>query len=99
MTLKQRYKLNKMIYATKYEYIDEETSMYYKAYIKIFNNWAHIVDGMNKDTLYSVYPTMKKLHWKNVITYLQTYIKSDILYGIEIANTYGADVVKLLLEY
>ena len=42
---------------------------------------------------------MRKLFRKNVITYLQTYIKSDILYGIEIANTYGADVVKLLLEY
>ena len=40
-----------------------------------------------------------KVFSKNVITYLQTYIKSDILYGIEIANTYGADVIKLLLEY
>lgn len=99
MTLKQRYKLNKIIYTTKFVFIDEETSMYYKAYIRIFNNWADIVDGMNQATLSSVYPTMKKLYRKNVITYLQTYIKSDILYGIEIANTYGADVVKLLLEY
>ena len=60
---------------------------------------TYIVDGMNKDTLSCVYPTMRKLFRKNVITYLQTYIKSDILYGIEIANTYGADVIKLLLEY
>ena len=99
MTLKQRYKLNKMIYTTKYVCIDKETFMYYKAYIKIFNSWADIVDGMNQDTLSCVYPSMKKLCRKNVITYLQIYIKSDILYSIEIANTYGADVVKLLLEY
>lgn len=99
MTLKQRYKLNKLIYTAKFVYIDKEIFMYYKAYIKIFNNWAHIVDGMNQDTLSCVYPKMRKLLIKNVITYLQTYIKSDILYGIEIANTYGADVVKLLLDY
>ena len=99
MTIKQRYKLNKMIYFKNVKNIDSDTLLYYKAYIRIFNNWADIVDGMNKDTLYCVYPTMKKLFRKNVITYLQTYIKSDILYCIEIANTYGADVVKLLLEY
>lgn len=99
MTLKQRYNLNKAIYTTKPVCLDEQTALYYKAYIKIFNNWAHIVDGMNQDTLSCVYPKMKKLLIKNVITYLQTYIKSDILYGIEIANTYGADVVKLLLDY
>ena len=99
MVLKQRYYLNKAIYTSKYGRLDNETLLYYKAYIKIFDNWSHIVDGMNKDTLSCVYPTMKKLRRKNVITYLQTYIKSDILYGIEIANKYGADVVKLLLEY
>lgn len=99
MTLNQRYKLNKMIYSKKPINIDRETLVYYKAYIIIFSNWAHIVDGMNRTTLYSVYPSMRKLFIKNVITYLQTYIKSDIIYGIEIANTYGADVVKLLLEY
>lgn len=99
MTIKQRYNLNKMIYTTKFVKIDKETLLYYKAYIRIFNNWADIVDGMNKDTLSCVYPTMRKLFRKNVITYLQTYIRSDIIYGIEIANTYGADVIKLLLEY
>ena len=99
MTLKQRRNLNKMIYTTKYVRLDKQTLLYYKAYIRIFNNWADIVDGMNQATLYCVYPAMRKLLRKNVITYLQTYIKSDILYGIEIANTYGADVVKLLLEY
>ena len=75
MTIKQRYNLNKMIYTTKFVQIDKETLMYYKAYIRIFNNWADIVDGMNKDTLSCVYPTMRKLFRKNVITYLQTYIK------------------------
>lgn len=99
MTIKQRYNLNKMIYTNKYAYVDKETFMYYKAYIRIFNNWGDIVDGMNPYTLSCVYPSMRKLHRKNVITYLQTYIKSDIVYGIEIANTYGADVVKLLLDY
>ena len=99
MTLKQRYKLNKAIYSTKYVCLDEQTTLYYKAYITIANNWSHIVDGMNTTTLSCVFPTMRKLFIKNKITYLQTYIKSDILYGIEIANTYGADVVKLLLDY
>ena len=99
MKIKQRYNLNKLINMSKHVNYDYETLMYYKSYIRIFNNWTDIVDGMNKDTLTCVYPTMKKLLRKNVITYLQTYIKSDILYGIEIANTYGADVVKLLLEY
>ena len=75
MTIKQRYNLNKMIYTTKFVQIDKETLLYYKAYIRIFNNWADIVDGMNKDTLSCVYPTMRKLFRKNVITYLQTYIK------------------------
>ena len=99
MTIKQRYNLNKLIHMAKHVNYDYETLMYYKSYIKIFNNWSDIVDGMNKDTLSCVYPTIRKLFRKNVITYLQTYIKSDILYGIEIANTYGADVIKLLLEY
>lgn len=99
MTIKQRYNLNKLINMSKHVNYDYETLMYYKAYSKIFNNWSDIVDGMNKGTLSCVYPTMRKLFRKNVITYLQTYIKSDILYGIEIANTYGADVIKLLLEY
>ena len=99
MTLKQRYNLNKMIYTEKYIRLDKQTLLYYKAYITIFNNWADIVDSMNQNTLSCVYQSMRKLYRKNVITYLQTYIKSDILYGIEIANTYGADVVKLLLEY
>lgn len=99
MTIKQRYFLNKMIYNTKLVISDKETLLYYKAYIKIFNNWGDIVDGMNQDTLSCVYPSMRKLFRKNIITYLQTYIKSDILYGIEIANTYGVDVIKLLLEY
>ena len=99
MTIKQRYNLNKLIHMAKHVNYDYETLMYYKSYIKIFNNWSDIVDGMNNDTLSCVYPTMRKLFRKNVITYLQTYIKSDILYGIEIANTYGADVIKLLLEY
>lgn len=99
MTIKQRYNLNKLINMSKHVNYDYETLMYYKTYIRIFNNWSDIVDGMNKDTLYCVYPTMRKLFRKNVISYLQTYIKSDILYGIEIANTYGADVIKLLLEY
>ena len=99
MTIKQRYNLNKMIYTSKLVKIDKETLLYYKAYIRIFNNWTDIVDGMNKDILYCVYPDMRKLFRKNVITYFQTYIKRDILYGIEIANTYGADVIKLLLEY
>ena len=99
MTIKQRYNLNKMIYNTKLVISDKETLLYYKAYIKIFNNWDDIVDGMNQDTLCCVYPSMRKLLRKNIITYLQTYIKSDILYGIEIANTYGVDVIKLLLEY
>lgn len=99
MTLKQRYNLNKAIYTTKPVCLDEQTALYYKAYIKIFNNWSDIVDGMNTTTLSCVFPIMKKLFRKNAITYLQTYIKSDIVYGIEIANTYGADVVKLLLDY
>lgn len=99
MTIKQRYKLNKMIYFKKCKNIDNDTLVYYKAYITIFNNWANIVDGMDTITLYSIYPSMKKLFRKNVITYLQTYIKSDILYCIEIANTYGAGVIKLLFEY
>ena len=99
MTIKQRYNLNKLINMSKHVNYDYETLMYYKTYIRIFNNWSDIVDGMNKDTLSCVYPTMRKLYRKNVITYLQTYIKSDILYGIEIANTYGEDVLKLLLEY
>ena len=99
MTIKQRYNLNKLINMSKHVNYDYETLMYYKTYIRIFNNWSDIVDGMNKDTLSCVYPTMRKLYRKNVITYLQTYIKSDILYGIKIANTYGADVIKLLLEY
>lgn len=99
MTLKQRYNLNKLINMSKHVNYDYETLMYYKSYIRIFNNWSDIVDGMNTDTLSCVYPTMRKLFRKNVITYLQTYIKSDILYGIEIANTYGADVIKLILEY
>lgn len=99
MTIKQRYNLNKLINMSKHVNYDYETLMYYKSYIRIFNNWADIVDGMNKETLSCVYPTMRKLFRKNVITYLQTYIKSDILYGIEIVNTYGADVIKLLLEY
>lgn len=99
MTIKQRYNLNKLINMSKHVNYDYETLMYYKSYIRIFNNWTDIVDGMNKDTLSCVYPSMRKLFRKNVIKYLQTYIKSDILYGIEIANTYGADVVKLLLEY
>lgn len=99
MTIKQRYNLNKLINISKHVNYDYETLIYYKTYIRIFNNWSDIVDGMNKDTLSCVYPSMKKLFRKNVITYLQTYIKSDILYGIEIANTYGADVIKLLLEY
>lgn len=68
MTIKQRYNLNKMIYTTKYVKIDKETLLYYKSYIRIFNNWSDIVDGMNKDTLYCVYPTMRKLFRKNVIT-------------------------------
>ena len=72
MTIKQRYNLNKMIYTTKFVQIDKETLLYYKAYIRIFNNWADIVDGMNKDTLSCVYPTMRKLFRKNVITYLQS---------------------------
>ena len=99
MKIKQRYNLNKLINMSKHVNYDYDTLMYYKAYIIIFNNWSYIVDGMDKDTLSCVYPTMRKLFRKNVITYLQTYIKSDILYGIEIANTYGADVIKLLLEY
>ena len=99
MTLKQRYNLNKAIYITKSICLDEQTALYYKAYMIIRDNWADIVDGMNTTTLSCVYPTMKKLRIKNVITYLQTYIKSDIVYGIEIANTYGADVVRLLLDY
>lgn len=99
MTIKQRYNLNKLINMSKHVKYDYETLMYYKSYIRIFNNWADIVDGMNKDTLSCVYPAMRKLFRKNVLTYLQAYIKSDILYGIEIANTYGADVIKLLLEY
>ena len=99
MTIKQRYKLNKMIYTTKFVQIDKETLLYYKAYIRIFNNWADIVDGMNKDTLSCVYPSMRKLFRKNVITLLQAYLKSDTIYIKEIANTYGADVIKLLLEY
>ena len=99
MTIKQRYNLNKLINMSKHVNYDYETLMYYKSYIRIFNNWSDIVDGMNNDTLCCVYPTIRKLLRKNVITYLQTYIKSDILYGIEIANTYGADVIKLLLEY
>ena len=99
MTIKQRYNLNKLINMSKHVNYDYETLMYYKSYIRIFNNWSDIVDGMNKDTLSCVYPTMRKIFRKNVITYLQTYIKSYILYGIEIANTYGADVIKLLLEY
>ena len=61
MTIKQRYNLNKMIYTTKFVQIDNQTLLYYKAYIRIFNNWSDIVDGMNKDTLSCVYPTMKKL--------------------------------------
>ena len=72
MTIKQRYNLNKMIYTSKFVKIDKETLLYYKAYIRIFNNWADIVDGMNKDTLSCVYPTMRKLFRKNVITYLQS---------------------------
>ena len=99
MTIKQRYNLNKLINMCKHVNYDYETLMYYKSYMRILNNWSDIVDGMNKDTLSSVYPTMRKLFRKNVITYLQTYIKGDIIYGIEIANTYGADVIKLLLEY
>lgn len=99
MTLKQRYSLNKAIYMNKFYNLDKQTQVYYKSYITIFNNWSDIVDGMNAYTLSCVFPSMRKLHRKNVITYLQTYIKSDILYGIEIANAYGADVVKLLLEY
>lgn len=99
MTLKQRYYLNRIIYFPAFAKIDKGTIPYYKAYITIFNNWADIVDGMNQNTLSCVYQSMRKLHRKNVITYLQTYIKSDILYGIEIANIYGADVAKLLLEY
>lgn len=99
MTIKQRYKLNKMIYFKKCKNIDNDTLVYYKAYITIFNNWHDIVDGMDTITLYTIYPSMKKLFIKNVITLLQTYLKSDILYIKEIANTYGADVIKLLLEY
>lgn len=64
MTIKQRCNLNKMIYKTKFVKIDKETLLYYKAYIKIFNNWAVIVDGMNKDLLSCVYPTMRKLFRK-----------------------------------
>ena len=79
MTIKQRYNLTKLINMYKHVNYDYETLMYYKSYIRIFNNWADIVDGMNKDTLSCVYPTMRKLFRKNVITYLQTYIKSDIL--------------------
>ena len=61
MTIKQRYNLNEMIYTNKFVQIDKETLLYYKAYIRIFNNWSDIVDGMNKDTLSCVYPTMRKL--------------------------------------
>ena len=78
MTIKQRYNLNKMIYTTKLVKIDKETLLYYKAYIRIFNNWADIVDGMNKDRLSCVYPAMRKLFRKNVITYLTIQTKKMI---------------------
>lgn len=100
MTHLQRYKLNKLIkHSHNFVSIDTQTLMYYKAYIKIYNSWEDIVDKMNPYTLSSVFPNMQKLFNKNILKYLQIYCKSDIIFSIEIANTYGTDVVKLLLEY
>lgn len=64
MTIKQRCKLNKMIYFKKCKNIDNDTLVYYKAYITIFNNWSDIVDGMDVILLYDIYPSMKKLFIK-----------------------------------
>lgn len=99
MTLKQRYNLNKLIYKPSRTKVKSDTVLYYKAYITIYENWANIVDGMDKETLRYAYDDMRKLYRKNVVSYLQTYLKCDTMYIVEIAKTYGADVLKLILEY
>ena len=99
MTIRQRFLLNKAIYTHTLNTSDKELLGYYKSYIKIFNNWAYIVDNMNTSTLSSAFKYMKKSHAKNVIRYLQIYCKYDTMFLVRISVTYGTDVLKLLLEY
>lgn len=98
MTIRQRFLLNKAIYTRTLITQDKELLVYYKSYIKIFNNWTYIVDNMNADTLCSAFKCMKKSR-QNVIKYLQIYCKYDTMFLVRISVTYGADVLKLLLEY
>lgn len=98
MTIRQRILLNRAIYTHTLITSDKDLLLYYKSYIKIFNNWAYIVDNMNPATLSSVFKYMKKSR-QNVIKYLQIYCKYDTIFLVRISVTYGADVLKLLLEY
>lgn len=98
LTTLQRFKLNRLIATNQFNISDTDMLVYYKAYIKIYTNWEDIVDRMNLNTLSSIYPSLKK-YPKNLLKLLQIYCRSDIIYGIEIVKTYGADVGKLLLEY
>lgn len=98
MTQWQRFKLNRLIETNRFNIADKDMLMYYKAYFKIYTNWEDIVDRMDRDTLSSIYPRLKK-YSKNILKLLQIYCHSDIIYGIEIVETYGADVGKLLLDY
>ena len=98
MTLRQRFLLNKAIYTHTLITSDKELLVYYKSYMKIFNNWQFIVDNMNADIVCRAFKDMKKSR-KNVIKYLQIYCKYYTIFLVRITNTYGADVLKLLLEY
>lgn len=98
MTIRQRFLLNKAIYTHTLITTDKDLLQYYKSYIKIFNNWAYIVDNMNATTLCSAFKYMKKSR-QNVIKYLQIYCKYDTMFLVRITSAYGADVLKLLLEY
>lgn len=98
MKIRQRFLLNKAIYTHTLITFDKDLQMYYKSYIKIFNNWPYIVDNMNVTTLSSAFKYMKKSR-QNVIRYLQIYCKYDTMFLVRISATYGADVLKLLLEY
>lgn len=98
MTVLQRIKLNRFISSNQFNIADRDMLVYYKAYTKIYTNWEDIVDRMDLNTLYSIYPRLKK-YPKNLLKLLQIYCHSDIIFSIEIVKTYGADVGQLLLEY
>lgn len=61
MTALQQIKLNRFMHTNQFNISDTDMLLYYKAYTKIYCNWEHIVDQMNIDTLYSIYPHLKNI--------------------------------------